>query len=178
MGINFKKVALILAFPLGGYIFFLLVIQPFVGKLFSNEPPKPHLQVPVTYNIGWWTNQDSIVIDDLSVKLLDSNLNLFHSNTLVSYQIKGKMKVGAGWKPHISQVFVSERLNKDTTQHFDRIIELEPVMNCTHLENQTAAIFDFDITNEHVIKSNHWGNNKIKFICGKHESIVSFHQKK
>jgi hypothetical protein len=36
----------------------------------------------------------------------------------------------------------------------------------------------FEFKNEHIINSNHWGINRIKFICGQKEQTIELLQRK
>ena len=41
--------------------------------ILSNEPRKPKIEIPVNYNIGWWSHQDDIIIDSLKIEIIQSH---------------------------------------------------------------------------------------------------------
>jgi hypothetical protein len=75
-------------------------------------------------------------------------------------------------------VHISERVNTDTTQLFDRIVEITPIVEVTENKKATSGYESFSFTNECIIHSNHWGVNRVKFICGQKEQIIELQQRK
>jgi len=145
--------------------------------ILSNEPRKPKIEIPTTYNIGWWSYQEDLIIDSLKVEIIESNLNLFNSKSLISYSVYGKIKFNDGhWEPNIENVHLSERIEKDSLK--SRIIEITPIITVTEKDNQKSGAKKFNFKNEHTIISNGWGNNTIKFICGNKEQIIRIQQRK
>ncbi|WP_343696949.1 hypothetical protein [Flavobacterium sp.] len=144
--------------------------------ILSNEPRKPKIEIPITYNIGWWAYQDDLTIDSLKIEIIESKLNLFNSRSLISYSVYGKMKYDGHWEPKIENVHLSERIEKDSLQ--TRIIEITPIVSVSENENQNDGIKKYSFKNEHTIISNGWGNNTIKFICGNKEQIIKLQQRK
>ena len=57
--------------------------------ILSNEPRNPRIEIPITYNIGWWSNQNGLTIENLEIEIVESKLNLFNSKSLISYKING-----------------------------------------------------------------------------------------
>ena len=147
-------------------------------KILSATPRKPKIEVPVTYTIDWWSNQNTLAVDSFNVGIVESKLNLFNSQSLVFYKVCGHLTYKGHWQPKIEEVHISERLNTDTLLHCDRIIEITPVVKTINNENTTGGSDLFSIKNEHTIKSNHWGKNRIKFVCGKHEKTIELMQRK
>jgi len=146
--------------------------------ILSNEPKKPKLEIPVTYNIGWWSKQKEIDIDSLKIDIVESKLSIFNSKSLIAYNVIGHLKLEKHWKPIIMQVHISERINTDSTINCDRIIEITPIVNDIE-NNKVKAISDrFEFRNEHIINSNHWGINRIRFVCGQKEHTIELHQLK
>lgn len=47
-------------------------------------------------------------------------------------------------------------------------------------ENKSAkeGVVNFEFTNQVVVKSLHWGKNRILFMCGKFQEIIEVHQRK
>lgn len=145
--------------------------------ILSNEPRKPKIEIPITYNIGWWSYQDHLIIDSLKIEIIESQLNLFNSKSLISYSVYGKMKFDDGhWEPDIENIHLSERIEKDSLK--SRIIEITPIISVNEKDNRKGGVKKFNFKNEHTIISNGWGNNTIKFICGNKEQIVTLHQRK
>lgn len=146
--------------------------------LLTGAPTKAKYEVPITYNIDWWPYQDSLTIDSLDIKIIESKLNLFNSKSLISYQITGNIKY-YDWILNLKEVHISERINYDTTLNYDREIELTPIIeSLKYKEDATREILKFNFRNEHIITSNHWGINRIKFICGDKEQIIELRQAK
>jgi len=176
-----KKIIKILAIVILTIILFLacayLYLTDFGRKgILSNEPGKPKIEIPVTYNIGWWPYQNDLTIDSLKIEIVESKLNLFNSKSLVSYSIYGKMKFDGNWEPKIESVHLSERIENDTLKN--RIIEITPIISVTENDKLKDGIKKFNFKNEHTIISNSWGNNKIKFICENKEQIIELRQRK
>ncbi len=146
----------------------------------DTSPRKPNYSIPVTYNQGWWAYQEDLQIDSFRVEIIDSRLNLFNSQSLISYTVKGNIFHKKDWEPHIEKVHISETLNKDTISvtEYDRIIEITPVVEVTLDKKLMTGVKAFSIKNEHLITSNKWGNNRIKLICGDKEQIIELIQRK
>jgi hypothetical protein len=161
-----------------GFILLILGIG-FVSCLsLGDKPRNPKIQVPVTYNIDWWSHQKDLCVDSFDVKIIDSRLNLFNAESLLSYHISGKIGYNNSWQPQIKMVHISERINTDTTQLFDRIVEITPIVKVKENKKVKNGVENFSFTNECIIHSNHWGRNRIKFICGQREQIIDLQQRK
>lgn len=101
---------------------------------FSKPSREAKLEIPITYNIGWWSNQNDLSVDSLKIKIVESNLNLFNSKSLISYTLEGEINQSNIWKIFIREIHISERINSDTSLHCDRIIELTPVIEYESIE--------------------------------------------
>jgi hypothetical protein len=168
---GFTLLTLIL-FAIGYYLF----LTDFGRKdILSTEPRKPVFEIPVTYNIGWWSDQKALKVDSLKIDIVESKLNLFTSKSLISYKVIGHLK-NKGY--FIKEVHISERINLDTTLNYDRIIEITPVIKDCETTKVNGGTEKFEFKNEHLINSNHWGINRIKFICGQKEQTIELHQVK
>jgi len=150
----------------------------FTNAILSAEPRKPILEIPVTYNIGWWSDQKALNIDSLQVDIVESRLSLFNSKSLIAYKVIGRLDYEGQWQPKIKEVHISERINLDPTLHCDRIIEITPVIEGKENKKVNGGRDKFEFKNEHLITSNHWGINRIKFICGQKEQIIELQQYK
>ena len=146
------------------------------SEFLSNEPRNPRLEIPVTYNIGWWSDQKALSIDSLKIDIVESQLSLFNSKSLVEYKVFGHLKYEGQWQPIIKEVHISERINLDTTLHCERIIEITPVIMNKENSKVHVATNKFEFKNEHTITSNQWGINRIKFICGQMEETIEIQQ--
>ena len=144
----------------------------------SNSPRQPKLQIPITYNIGWWSNQKELSIDSLTIDIIESKINLFNSKSLIAYKVSGHLNYRGHWQPKIEEVHISERLNFDTTLHCDRLVEITPIVKDEENITTNGGTDKFEFKNEHIINSNHWGINRIKFICGQKEQIIELQQVK
>ncbi|MBN8836383.1 MAG: hypothetical protein J0I09_03940 [Sphingobacteriia bacterium] len=169
-------ILLILVLTIVGYYLYL---TDFGRKgILSTEPRRPKLEIPVTYNIGWWSDQKSLSIDSLSIDIVESKLNLFNSKSLIAYKVSGHLTYKGHWQPQIESVHISERINLDTTLGCDRIIEITPVIKDKSNDNVNGGTDKFEFKNEHTITSNHWGVNRIKFICGLKQQTIELWQRK
>ena len=177
-----KKIVRIIAIiALTTILFFVcsyLYLTDFGRKgILSNEPRKPKIEVPITYNIGWWSYQNDLTIDSLKLEIIESKLNLFNSKSLISYSAYGKMKFATGhWEPKIESIHLSEIIEKDSLKN--RIIEITPIISVSETDNQKGGFKKFNFKNEQTIISNSWGNNKIKFICGNKKQSIKLQQSK
>ncbi|HSR37966.1 MAG TPA: hypothetical protein VLL95_03550 [Phnomibacter sp.] len=175
----FKIIGLILLILIIAIIGFYLYLTDFGRKnILSTEPRRPKLEIPVTYNIGWWSDQKALSIDSLSIDIVESKLNLFNSKSLIAYTVIGTLTYKGHWQPEIDAIHISERLNLDTTLHCDRIIEITPVIKDKSNDKVNGGTDKFEFRNEHTITSNHWGINRIKFICGNKEKTIELRQSK
>ena len=165
----------------------------------SPDPERLNLEIPVTYNIGWWSYQEALSIDSLNVEIIESRLNLFNGQSLVSYKVSGRLNYEGSWQPrvnyegywqpYIKEVHISERLNSDapldydgtaeiTPLHFDRVIEITPIIGVKRNKGANDGSEMFEFKNEHIITSGQWGINRIKFVCGSKEQIIELRQGK
>lgn len=170
------KIILIIILILGGMYLYLTDFGR--KRILSNEPRNPKIEVPVIYNVSWWSYQDDLIIEDFKVNIVESKLNLFNSKSLISYSIKGKIKFDEKWKSYIKEVHISERVNKDSTQNVNRIIEFTPIVKVKKNKSLNGGIKEFEFKNEHIITSGKWGWNRIKLICGNKEEIIELQQRK
>lgn len=174
------KVSIVIVFSI---LFLLLSVYLYLTDfgyrdLLTGAPLKAKHELPITYSIDWWAYQDSLAIDRLDVNIKESNLNIFNSTSLISYQIIGRISFFHSLLM-VKEVHISERINNDTTLNCDRIIELTPIVESIGDRDEGKHdILNFNIQNEHLIKSNHWGINRIKFICGDKEQIIELRQTK
>lgn len=157
-----------------------LVYVVSLGKynLFSKAPRSPKRTIPITYTIGWWTNQSALSVTSLQIELVESKLNLFNTKSLIAYTVSGELTNQTHWKAKITKVHISERINYNTSLDYDCIIEITPIV--TGKENKTvqAGATSFEFKNEHQITSIQWGINRIKFVCGPIEQRIELNQKK
>ena len=144
----------------------------------SAGPRNPRHEIPVTYNIGWWPYQKELKIDSFNIEILESRLSLFNSKTLIAYNVYGHLNSTGNRQPIIEEVYISERINSDTTLHCDRIIEITPVVKVKENNKANGGTDKFAFKNEHIIISNHWGINRIKFSCGQQEKTIELRQVK
>ena len=155
-----------------------LYLTDFGRRDFFPGHRKPKLQIPVTYTIAWWTNQESLIIDAFNIEIVESKLNVYISKSLISYKISGKLFHKGTWQSKIGQVHISERLNHDMHSDCDRIIEITPIVKVAEHKNVNGGTEKFEFTNEFTIASNQWGPNRIKFVCSGQEQIIELLQSK
>ena len=134
-------IILLIILTLGGIYLYLI---DFGRKgILSNEPRKPKIEIPITYNVSWWSYQEDLTIENLKIDIVESKLNLFNSKSLISYKIKGEIKYDGHWKPYIKEVHISERINKDSLQSINRIIELTPIVKVENDKSANGGIKEF-----------------------------------
>jgi hypothetical protein len=181
-----------------------LTSRYWIGLFLDTEPREPKYEIPITYNIGWWSNQEALHIDTFEVKLIVSRLNLFNSYSLISYRIKGRLILDQNnWEPFVDKIHISERviqsdtinsdstnvmiftLNKDTIQIGEveimpqAIFEFTPIVKTKENKSYTAGqVVEFDIINEHKIQSLDWGNNYLLIKCGEFDFPLVLQQRK
>ncbi len=109
----------------------------------------------------------------MKIDIVESRLNLFNSKSLISYKVIGHLE---NKDYFIKEVHISERINLDTTLNCDRVIEITPVIKDQESARVNSETDKFEFKNEHIINSNHWGINRIKFICGLKEQTIELHQ--
>lgn len=143
---------------------------------FFNKPRKPKLAVPITYNVGWWPYQDTISIDHFTITILDSRLNLFNSKSLIAYSMKGFLKHSSENQPFVRSIHIAERMIHEND--VKAIIELTPIIKIKSSKNYKGDFIPFEITNEHLVQSMHWGPNSIIFKCGAFTKEVTLQQGK
>lgn len=155
-------------------------------KLFS-KAPKANTTVEITYQIGWFAHQQLLKIDSFEVKVLQSELNLMNSTSLISYTIKGTLKKDSIYMPYIQKAHHSEELinthtdfyNETKNKVVDACIRITPVVGINNKKRgEKDTIIPFKFTNQYLIKSLHWGENSIQFSCGNFSTCIHLHQKK
>ena len=175
----FKILGLILLIFILAVVAYYLYLTDFGRKgIFSTAPRQPKIEIPVTYNIGWWSDQKALLVDSLTIDIVESKLNLFNSKSLIAYKVSGHLTYKGHLQPEINTVHISERINLDTTLHCDRIIEITPIIKDKSNDNVNGGTDKFEFKNEHTITSNHWGINSIMFICGQKQQTIELRQAK
>jgi hypothetical protein len=148
-----------------------------ISLLLDTQPREPKNQTETTYNIGWWSHQDGLAIDEFDIKIIDSRLSLFNSRSLISYTIQGKMTDRNNWEPYLKKIHISERFVVDSTSRIGTI-ELTPVVGVKENDQYNGEQIKFKTTNELLIESFHWGNNKLILKCGQIQKEIELKQRK
>src|SRR5437660_12930685 len=73
--------------------------EPVLSWLLRPSLPRPHCDVPITSEIGWWADQDGLNISDFSAQSIEPRLGLFNHRFLMRYSLKGTVKSQKGWRP-------------------------------------------------------------------------------
>ena len=139
---------------------------------------KAQNEIPVSYTIDQWNSQTHLDIDQFDVNIIQSNLNMFNNKSLISYTVEGHITSTEDWKHEISHVYISDRLNNDSSLEVDRIFEIIPIVGNTKNKKEKAYQATFNFTNKQIINTSKWANNKILFICGEHREIIELYQDK
>ncbi len=159
----------------------LKLIEYIILGISTNHDKKAHgkglvLDVPITYQTTWWAYQDGLMINDLAVEVVQSELNLMNSESVVSYTIQGEIYFENN-EVSIQQIHISERVNRGEDQSYDRIFELTPVVQCKP-KSGVAGKFAFEIKNQHRVHSTRWGANRVLFVCGDMQQVIELQQLK
>ncbi|WP_320051733.1 hypothetical protein [uncultured Acetobacteroides sp.] len=158
-----------------------------IGELLPREPRN---QIETVTDIGWWAFQDELKIDNFTVKIVESKLNLFNNYSLISYTVKGELKGNNNWKPYISNIHISQRfirkynrelhpyLDKDTSKIPEALIEITPIVRTKENKSYKGEVIQFCFTNELKIQSFHYGDNWIRFKCDSLQNDIVLKQRK
>lgn len=181
-------VIILITLLITGFIFrdkFLSLLV--LGDLLPREPKN---QIEAVTNIGWWAFQKDLKIDNFTVKIVESKLNLFNNYSLISYTVKGELKGSNQWKPYIGNVHISQRfireynrdlhpyLDKDTSKIPEAIIEITPIVMTKENKSYKGEVIKFNFTNELKIQSFHFGDNWIRFKCDSLQNDILLKQRK
>lgn len=181
-------VIILITLLITGFIFrdkFLSLLV--LGDLLPREPKN---QIEAVTNIGWWAFQKDLKIDNFTVKIVESKLNLFNNYSLISYTVKGELKGSNQWKPYIGNVHISQRfireynrdlhpyLDKDTSKIPEAIIEITPIVMTKDNKSYKGEVIKFNFTNELKIQSFHFGDNWIRFKCDSLQNDILLKQRK
>jgi hypothetical protein len=159
-------------------LIYFLILPKVIGHFITAEPRNPKNEINETFQIGWWSYQESLVIDSFKVELVESKLNLFNNKSLIRYRLKGKLIHDTPWQPYIKTVHISQRfirkynrnlhpyLDTDTTKMPEAIIEITPVVKVKENQYYKGDSVDVEFTNEIKLESFHWGNNWVRLQCG------------
>ena len=156
-------------------------------------------EVPVTYKVGWWSDQKAMSITDLKVTIVESKLSMFNSHSIISYEIQGKLSLPRDtWQPYIEEVHISERnvqLSSEGHIATDKsisktkelwgasnpqvIIEITPIVDTKKNNSYNAGdVIDFSFKNEHKIQSLGWGKSHYVIKCGDFQKVIVLDQNK
>lgn len=181
-------VIILITLLITGFIFrdkFLSLLV--LGDLLTREPKN---QIEAVTNIGWWAFQKDLKIDNFTVKIVESKLNLFNNYSWISYTVKGELKGSNQWKPYIGNVHISQRfireynrdlhpyLDKDTSKIPEAIIEITPIVMTKENKSYKGEVIKFNFTNELKIQSFHFGDNWIRFKCDSLQNDILLKQRK
>jgi hypothetical protein len=139
--------------------------------------PKP--DVPFRYELGWWANQDEIVVQNVDIKVLDSRLNVLNDKTLAEILITGEFKPQRkGWRPIIRSVHLSEKAIKKENEEAEGEITLTPISGIKKDPSYNGDILPFSVKQEIILPSMNWGKNTFHIVCGGITKVLVVYQKK
>lgn len=181
----------IIIWLLGIFVFILLLFFVFRKSIISQialgdfHPREPKNEIEETYNLGWWSDQETMKVDTFTVEIIESKLSLFNSFSLIRYTVQGELKDKGNWKPYVSKVHISQRfvrkynrklhpyLDRDTISTPEAIIEITPIIQEKENRRYKGEKIPFKFTNELKIMSFHWGDNKVRIqCCDFHKDII------
>ena len=141
--------------------------------LFSG-PSSPKSDVPITYSIGWWNNQDELTITKLETTIIESKLSLFNNKSLFQYSISGKLCNPKGkWKPQISEAHFAERYiqydfendNYLGKRNYIGEIHITPIVKNIEDDSYKGDSISFRINLQEIVESANWGECKYIIKC-------------
>jgi len=175
-----------------GFVLLLIFRKSIISEIVFGDfhPREPKIEIKVTYEIGSWYYQDELHVDSFIVKTIDSRLNLFNSESLISYTTKGILIGEKGWKPYIDKVHMSQRfireynrklhpyLDKDTVKLPEAIIEITPIVQVKEDKNYNGEKIPYEFTNELKLISFHMGDNWLRMQCKEKYKDIILQQRK
>ena len=177
--VKFKKITVLISLLTLCLIVTTLLITIQYSDVLFPHPRKPKSEIPVTNSIGWWINQKELIIEAFEVRIIESRLNLFNQESLISYSVKGRIGYEGYSRPFIKEVHLSERpLQMDSIVMEEIEIQITPIIDVIKVKEQMAGSIQFELKNEHIVKSMHWGQNRIRFTCGKFTKTLVLTQSK
>jgi hypothetical protein len=134
----------------------------------------------VTYRVGWWLNQDGLVVTGFHVDVTDQSLGLLQTEASVRVHIAGTVTDTKGqWKPAVRQVHASERFVPSASAQ-DRavLIELTPIVDEDEDSSYKGGSIPFDITFDYKLHTFRWGKNQFTFVLLGKEQRIELQQSK
>jgi hypothetical protein len=166
----------LLTLLVAGFFLWQLVLSWFVRP----SLPRPHSDVLITSDIGWWANQEGLNISDFSAQAIDPRLGLFSSRFLMRYRMKGTVKSQKGWRPKVKEAQITERVvsrsNNWSTSVADFLIV--PVVGVEQDKTYFGEQIPFDLKLEQIIHTMGWGLNRYEIKCGEKTASVIVEQVK
>ena len=144
-------------------------------------PPSPKSDVPLTYSLGWWGDQEHLSVTSLKCEIVESKLNLFNNKSLFRYTISGFLaNLNGHFKPYISKVHISERYVRYEKEKYiyEGEITLTPVVSTKSDDSYKGQSINFSIKVEEVIESAGWGKNVYVIRCGNLVDSIFTQQRK
>ena len=141
-------------------------------------PKRAKTELKEVHKLDWWAKNPNITVKSFEVKVIESELNLFNHYAKVSYTITGTMKHNDGWDPYLSGVHVSEQYEPADTLGQISVHTFTPIMQTKSSKKAKAGEESFSITNEHIVSSYRWGQNRFRFVCGDFVTEIFLDQKK
>lgn len=158
-----------------------------LSLVLSSGPPSPKSDVPITYSIGWWNNQNQVSITKLEATIVESKLSLFNNKSLFQYSIFGKLCNPKGrWKPQISQAHFSERYIQYDFEKEDSInrkkyigeIHITPIVENVEDNSYKGDTLTFSINLQEIVESANWGECMYIIKCSDISDTLVIHQYK
>ena len=175
-----------------GVVLLLIFRKSIISEIAFGDfhPREPKNEIAVTYEIGCWSYQDELQVESFKVKTIKSELNIFNSESLISYTTKGILTGKKGWKPYIYKVHMSQRfireynrklhpyLDKDTVKLPEAIIETTPIVQVKEDKNYNGEKIPYEFTNELKLISFHMGANWLRIQCKEKYTDIILVQRK
>ena len=152
-----------------------------ISLIFLSGPPSPKSDVPITYTLGWWNNQNDLIVTGLETSIIQSKLSLFNNKSLVRYKISGKLFHQNGrWKPYISEVHLSEKYNlyDFNLRKYEGEITAIPIIKLQDDDSYSGDTLNFKINIEEIIESAGWGKCVYLIKCSNITDTLIIHQYK
>lgn len=152
-----------------------------ISLLFLSGPPSPKSDVPITYSIGWWNNQNELKVNKLESKIIESKLSLFNDKSLFQYSISGILCNNNGkWRPQISKAHFAERYIKYDPDNkiFIGEITITPIVKNIEDDSYKGDSIHFKINLQEVIQSANQGECKYIIKCSDFTDTLLIRQHK
>jgi hypothetical protein len=150
------------------------VLPRFIARL---SLPRPHSDVPITSDIGWWAYQEGLKVTEFGAEAVNPKLGLFSIHFLIRYHLRGTVKFREEWRPRIAEAQITERVVSRPGGFESSVsvanVLIVPVVEVRQDRRYSGEEIPFDVTLEQVVETMNWGRNVYEISCGDKTASVS-----